>query len=278
MPHLDPTWQSAAACAVAVLLLAALARWRRWRLAPALGEATLVVSLYAVWQWLGATTHHAVAGATGRALDLWHLERALHLPSEVSVQALVLPHDRLVQLCNGYYLYGHFNPVIALLAWLFWRHRDAYPRVRLVLCALTALAFAIHFVPVAPPRLLPELGFRDVALEQGQSVYGPFTSGLAGQLLAMPSLHVGWSLLVAWAVVTVSRSRWRWLVLAHPVLMSLVVVATANHWWLDGIAAGALLVGCVLASRFLPRRDGYAVARDHRPGDRRRPVPVPLPG
>jgi hypothetical protein len=43
----------------------------------------------------------------------------------------------------------------------------------------------------------------------------------------------------------VSKSRWRWLVIAHPVLTAYAVVATANHFWLDG-AAAALLVGLVM--------------------------------
>lgn len=254
MPHIDPTWQAAAVVAAAILLVAAVAGWRRWRLlASAAAELGLVVSLYATWQLLGTLTHNAVAGASERGLDIWHLERWLHLPSEVDVQAVVLPHGWLVQACNGYYLYGHFNPLIALLAWVWWKHRDVYPRVRLQLALLTATGFLIHFVPVAPPRLLPGLGFRDVALEYGQSVYGSLNGGLSGQVLAMPSLHVGWAILFAYVIVTTARSRWRWLAVLHPVLMSLVVVATANHWWLDGIVAGVLLVGCVAVERLLGR-------------------------
>ncbi len=242
MPHLDPTWQAAAVVATCLVVLAVLARWRGWaRTEGALSEASLVVGLYTVWQLLGSLTHRSAEGAHERALRVWDLEQALHLPSEVALQAAVLPHPWLVQLSNGYYLYGHFNPVIALLAWVWWRHRTVYPRVRLHLALLTAAAFAMHVVTVAPPRLVPELGFRDVALEYGQSVYGTFADGLSGQLLAMPSLHVGWAVLVGWVAVTTSTSRWRWLALLHPVLMSLVVVVTANHWWLDGIVCAALL-------------------------------------
>ncbi len=272
MPHLDPTWQAAALIALA-LAVGALALWRIGfpRSAAAVREAALVVGLFATWQGIGSLTHRSVVGATDRALDIWHLEQALHLPSEVAVQAAVLPHPWLVQLANGYYLYGHFNPVIALLAWVWWRHRDAYPRVRLLLCLLTAAGFAMHAVTVAPPRLLPELGFRDVALEYGQSVYGTFTDGLAGQLLAMPSLHVGWAVLVAYVVVTTSPSRWRWVAVAHPVLMSLVVVVTANHWWLDGIVCAVLLLLIVVADAAVRRR--RRVAPPPRAVD---PVALPL--
>jgi MFS superfamily sulfate permease-like transporter len=57
----------------------------------------------------------------------------------------------------------------------------------------------------------------------------------------MPSVHVGWSIIVAVAVVSALRSPWRWLAVAYPVLTTTVVVVTANHYWLDGIAAGLLV-------------------------------------
>ena len=61
----------------------------------------------------------------------------------------------------------------------------------------------------------------------------------------MPSVHVGWALLVGWAVIEVSPSRYRWWVLIHPALTIFVVVATANHFWLDGIVAALLLAASI---------------------------------
>jgi hypothetical protein len=63
----------------------------------------------------------------------------------------------------------------------------------------------------------------------------------------MPSVHVAWAILIAVVVLRIGSGRWRWLILAHPVLTTLAVVATANHWWLDGIVAGALLQAAILA-------------------------------
>lgn len=263
MPHLNPTWQLSLAVALGLLGLTLVLRaLRRPRLTAVSGEASAVALLYAAWQLIGTLTHRNVDGATRNALAIWEWQQDLHFPSELALQQAVLPHPWLVQLANGYYVYGHFNPVIALLAWAFLRHRDAYPRVRRLLIWLTATAFVVHFIPVAPPRLVPELGFRDVALEYGQSVYGSFGAGIPGQLLAMPSLHVGWAVLLAYVVITLSTSPWRWLVLEHPVLMSLDVAVTANHWWADGLVSAGLLVGCVYADRWGAR--GLAALRARR--------------
>ena len=65
----------------------------------------------------------------------------------------------------------------------------------------------------------------------------------------MPSVHVGWAILIAYGVIRVARSRWRWLALAHPLLTTYAVVVTANHFWVDGVAAGLLVAAAVPAAR-----------------------------
>ena len=65
----------------------------------------------------------------------------------------------------------------------------------------------------------------------------------------MPSVHVGWALIVAIAAITASRSRWRWLAVLYPAVTTLVVAATANHFWLDGIAAAVLVVAVMGVQR-----------------------------
>ena len=106
---------------------------------------------------------------------------------------------------------------------------------------VTASCFCLHLITVAPPRLLPHGGFVDTAWEYGQSVYGPTTVEVADQLSAFPSVHVGWAAIVAWWMWRVSPWRWGWLGVTHLVVTSFVVVATANHYWLDGLAAMAIL-------------------------------------
>jgi len=139
------------------------------------------------------------------------------------------------------------------MIWLFVRHREHYRRLRTTLVAFTGGALLIQLVPVAPPRMLPSTGMVDTAVRYGQSVYATRAGFDPDQLSAMPSVHVGWALLVAIAVIGATRSRWRWLALLYPAVTTLAVVVTANHFWLDGIVA-ALLLGVVLAAQFAVRR------------------------
>ena len=216
-------------------------------------EAALVFVLYGLWQYAAGISLLQVDGAIGRGRWIMRVSHWLPLPSERRVQGWVLPHSWLSQFCNGYYAVMHITALGLFLVWMFFRHPDRYPAWRNVLAALTGVSLAIQLVPVAPPRLIPGAGFVDLALRFHQSVYGSLGAGASDQLSAMPSLHVGWATLIGVAVYTSTRSRWRWIAVAHCALTWFVVVATANHWWLDGIVEVALLAFVFLAERSIRR-------------------------
>jgi len=230
---------SGAAWSVARLSVSAWGRAVR----PWAKELTLVLVLYAMWQYAGAWSIGRASAAIGRGRAVWDLERSLHLPSERTIQDLVLHHRTLLQLCNEYYAIAHVPALGLCLVWMFIWHRDRYPQVRTVLALVTGASLLIQMLPVAPPRLVPHLGIVDAGALVGPSVYSHGAPGL-DQLAAMPSLHVGWALIVAFAVVWASTSRWRWLAVAYPAVTTFVVVATGNHYWADGLVAAGL---CVLA-------------------------------
>jgi hypothetical protein len=241
-------WDTAAQCSIGLVAAATGARLsRRPRAIVAsayIGETAIVLGLYALWQWAGALGSDNVAGAAARGRWIWDFEHTLHWPSELSVEHLVMSHRLLSQSLNLYYLTAHVPALVALLVWLFVRHRPSYVAWRNAGALLTGICLVIQLIPVAPPRLLPELGFVDLAAKYGQSVYGPGGLGNATQVAALPSVHVAWAAYIAIIAICVSKSKWRWLVLAHPIVTMFVVVATANHWWLDGVVAVALIPVC----------------------------------
>jgi hypothetical protein len=238
------TWQHAGELSGALALASAGMRTvpqRHVRMfAPFVFEAAIIGVLYAMWQLAGELSVMGTSGAMQRARWIEHFDQRLPLPSEHTVNHLILGKPLLVQGANLYYDTMHFSMMFVFLIWLFWRHRDRYRPVRTILAWTTFFCLLIQLVPVAPPRMLP--GFVDTAAAYGQSVYA---NGLAAdQLSAMPSVHVAWAVIIGYYVWTISTSRFRWIGPAHMVITILVVVATANHWWLDGIVATLVLVAC----------------------------------
>ena len=57
----------------------------------------------------------------------------------------------------------------------------------------------------------------------------------------MPSVHIAWSSAVAFFIWRSTKSRWRYIGVAHALLTWTVVIATGNHYWADGIVAIAIL-------------------------------------
>ena len=213
-------------------------RWSRY-IGSFASEFTLVMLLLALWQKIGGYAHTHVVGAFSHAEGVMRVERDLHFPSEHWVQSLFLPFPDVVKTMNIYYLFFHLNGMAAFLIWLWIRHHDQFARARNVVAMTTFFCFLIQIIPVAPPRMLP--GFTDTAQLYHQSVYDLVGAGNANELAAMPSVHAAWSLIIAFYAMRVSTSRWRYITLFHWLFTWLVIVATANHWWLDCFVAAGLM-------------------------------------
>ncbi len=269
------TWQHAGelagALAAGSVMMRTVPRRQIRRRAPFLLEAAILAALYAMWVLAGEWSTTGTAGAVRRAHWIIHAEHDLLLPSERNVQDVILGHPLLVQAANLYYDTMHFTMMFVFLLWLFVRHRDRYRPVRATMAWTTLACLIVQLLPVAPPRMIP--GFVDTALLYNQSVY---SNGLAAdQLSAMPSVHVAWAMVIGYYTLTISTSRWRWSAAAHAAITVFVVVATANHWWLDGIVATSLLVACAWL-RFGASQGRRALIRRVSAG-RSAAVPEPVP-
>lgn len=228
----------------------------RWRWAA---EAAALVTIYTAYTLVRnhlGSYHVSYATAAANARDVLSLERVLHLDVEEGVQRLALHFHPIVHVAGIYYRTLHQWAVIAMLAYLLARRADRYDRLRTVLVAATVLALAgFALYPLAPPRLLPDLGFVDtVRLPEARWAAPPavgswhFDRMATNQFAAMPSVHLAfatWVLVAAW--LTCGR-RGRAAAIVHLGLTSIAVVATANHWVLDGVAGAAMVaLGWVIA-------------------------------
>jgi hypothetical protein len=246
-----PTWQQAwITSVICASLYVAVRRMRPSRFTetalPALHELVVLTGLYGLWRTAKKLPLTQSEGAMERARRIVEVQEALGMPSELSVQEFVVRYDWLGWSSAAYYIGMHVPGLFAFLIWMFWRHRDQYGRWRNVLALTTAGCLFIRFVHVAPPRFLTDLGYQDLSEVYNMSVYGRVGTGVSGQFVAMPSIHVAWAAVVGIGIIAASPSRWKWLFAAHLPITFLVVSATGHHWWLDGIVAIAL-VGISLA-------------------------------
>jgi hypothetical protein len=191
--------------------------------------------------------------ADRNAALLIKVERALGINWEYVLQQTVIGSQLATRLLNWIYIFGHWPVIVVTLVWLFFGHRAVFRRTRNAMFASGAVGLVVFAVfPVAPPRLY-ELGLIDTVADQSHAyrIFQPVA--FTNQYAAMPSLHVGWDLLIGLAIWTAARRRWvRLLGLAMPVAMAAAVVLTANHYLLDAVVGATLtsLAWIVCGHRF----------------------------
>ncbi|MGD0766008.1 MAG: phosphatase PAP2 family protein, partial [Dehalococcoidia bacterium] len=125
-------------------------------------EAVLLVGLMLIyWVMRGAVPERA-ADALNRANHIVHIEEKLGIFVELRWQAHIIGNRALVDLANWIYLYGHLPLLILAAIWIYVKNRERYRIYRNALLISAGIGLVIYqFFPVAPPRLMPQLGFVD---------------------------------------------------------------------------------------------------------------------
>ena len=245
-------WRWALMIAAAMCVVALATRVQpRWRsVSSGAGEIALLMVAYAAWQLAASLTFGGLDGAVESGLRIARLEDILGWPSGAAMQAPVLGHEWLMRAADTYYASAHITVFIITLAWVFLRHRADWPFTRTTVFLATAACLLIQYKPVAPPRLIPELGVVDTAARTGLSVYDAIPG--ANQYSAMPSVHIAWAAAVALLIIVIARTPWRWLAVLHPLATTWVVVVTGNHYLMDAAVAVMLLAGACGVALSIP--------------------------
>jgi hypothetical protein len=225
----------------------------RWvRIGRELAVVALLYLGYSLSRLL-VDTGPAGALANGYALLAWEQRFGLDVEHAIVHWVLEVP---ALSIAAGYlYATLHYTVTPGVLVWLYRSHPAHYLRSRRILAAATVAALVGYWLyPTAPPRLLTSGVFPDVlALFADWGWWGADASApqglgaLTNEYAAMPSMHVGWAVWSGVAIAVLARRPVvRLLGLAYPLVITLVVVATANHYLVDAFA-GAAVVGAVAA-------------------------------
>jgi hypothetical protein len=221
---------------------------RTWTAIRGFREVLLIGAIYSMYD----LTRYLVAGdhdgaiIHGRTLLRW--ENDLGLAPEHALNKVFSAHIALGLPADYMYATLHYIVTPVILVWMWRRHAGAYSFNRTILAFATIIGLiGFTLVPTAPPRMLP--GFIDTMTKF--SHYGWWSNAASAprglgadtnQYAALPSLHVGWALWCGWQMVRYGRHRiTKVLGVLYPVLLSIDVMATANHYFID-VAAGVLVV------------------------------------
>jgi len=224
----------------------------RVRLAQQVAIVAAAVSAYFL---VRGATEASVAEAVRNAGHLVAFERAAGLFHEHWLQDSLASSPRVTTVLNWIYIWGHWPVIVMTLVWLARRHPLVYYRTRnaMIVSGAVGLVVFISF-PVAPPRLAA-LGLVDT-VTAGSHAYRVLQPAMfTNQYAAMPSLHVGWDLLIGLAIATAARGLLaRAIGVAMPMAMATAVVLTANHYIIDAVAGAGLTTACWIACGHAQRR------------------------
>ncbi len=241
-----------------LLVLAGILRWnsKRTGRAPRLrwlpkggSDALLQLALFVaadiLYETVRGVAESNAATAFNNARGIVEFEQSTGLFFEQSLQTWAMGQRALIDFANFMYVNSHFVITTSVLVWLYLRHNERFYFVRNMFLIAMGLALVGYvLLPTAPPRFFPELGFVDtiayyVNVKHDSGLVALFFNPYA----AVPSMHVAFALMISIPTMLIVRN-WAAKVLwaLYPLLVTFVVLATGNHWFIDAVL-GALVAG-----------------------------------
>jgi hypothetical protein len=202
-------------------------------------DAALLAAAYLAYSFVRLLVEGAYTDAVNHSLHVINLERALGLYHEVSVQKAVAAQPWLAAIMEFMYRFVYFPFLVVASVIVLIKDQRLYRAYRnAIFLSLLIGLVCFALLPVAPPRMLPEFGFFDPIHD------GRIVQGSRNDYAAVPSFHFGFTLIAALSIAHAWRfNPWMCVALALvPTLMLFSIVATANHFFIDALAGGAVVM------------------------------------
>jgi hypothetical protein len=241
-----------------------------------LWQLVLFCGAYWLYRLVRGQVFDQSAAAFEHAWDIVSLERSLHVFVEPSIQRWAIGADWIEDVGSWMYLNTHFVVTTCTLAFIYLYRNEHYYFVRNMFMVAMVLALVGYVLyPTAPPRMLPELGFADSVSDFTGVSSDASVNALFNPYAAVPSMHVGFALMLAVPMIRMTRRRWsRGLWALYPPIVTGVVVVTANHWVFDAatgalVAAVAAVAAQTVFARVRPRAWAWAPEQEALPAPAR---------
>jgi membrane-associated phospholipid phosphatase len=235
------------------------------------GDVLRQIVLFCGAYWLYRVVRGMVDGRAATAFEharqIVALEHHLGVFVEPAVQKWADRAPWLLDVSSWLYLNSHFTITTVTLAFIYLARNSHFYFVRNMFTVAMGIALIGYLVfPTAPPRLLPEWGFRDAVADLTGTDSSSAVNALYNPFAAVPSMHVAFSLMLGLTMARMVRRRWlKALWCVYPAVVTFVVVVTANHWIFDAVtgaltAAVSALAAQVLLARARPHAWAWAPA------------------
>jgi len=161
----------------------------------------------------------------------------------------------LVIFFNWAYIVTFFPIVITASIYLYLTNRDRYKYYRnVVLLSFLIALVGFMLFPLAPPRMIAE-HFVDTI-----KIFGP--SGYASRELtnyynayaAMPSLHFSWTVMFGIIFLRTNNKLLKVFGVIYPTMTLFAITITGNHFIMDAVGGGLLILASFLAMELGLRR------------------------
>ncbi len=226
-------------------------------------ELPLLVLVYACYSAGRLLVRGDVSDAVDHGLAILRAEKTLYLNAEHPLNRLFTREPWLGVPADFWYASLHYLVTPAILIWLFRSRAVRYRAARTWLMTSTFVGLiGFTLLPTCPPRLLDAgHGFVDTMAQYssygwwgGEASAPRGLGGMTNQYAAMPSLHVGWAL---WCGVMLWRHggtrATKVAGVVYPLVTTIVVMGTANHYFLDAVAGAAVMGAGLLLTPYVTR-------------------------
>mmetsp|Transcript_16752 Transcript_16752/g.23297 ORF Transcript_16752/g.23297 Transcript_16752/m.23297 type:complete len:344 (-) Transcript_16752:21-1052(-) len=222
-------------------------------------EVFVLIGIYTSYEcgyWLaGKTGSREIALENAHRLVTFEQYAGLYIERPLQQQFLSVASVPVIKAVNSFYMFAHVPCSVIFFLWAFKFHRNRYYEIRNGFFIAHLLTVAVEVLyPCAPPRMLPDLGFVDtihvyskthlIDLEQATGI-NPYA--------AMPSMHFSYAAAVGfWGHTLVGHSTLKTLFLCYTTAVFVTIVITANHFVMDCVVAGLLLLIGYLVVWYFP--------------------------
>ena len=224
---------------------------------PHVRELTIVVVAYFVYMYTRALViSDFQSTALENARRIIDFERSVGIFWEPGWQNWAIDSAReLVIFFNWAYIIT-FWPIIAVVGvTLYITNRTRYKYYRNIVLLSFAIALVGFMIfPLAPPRMIAE-HFVDTIKAFGPSGYASREfANYYNAYAAMPSLHFSWTVMFGVLFLSTPNKWIKVFGVIYPTMTLLAITITGNHYIMDAVGGGLLVLGAFLTMELGIRR------------------------